>query len=93
MSKENYKYEMFNDIRHRPLQAYNRFVYASNLLETKGKAETEDYLSLFSRDEKIDIGQIASLLKVSGWKRTKELVTQGVVFPENMTEEEKLERA
>lgn len=83
-------YSNFSEIEHEPLRIYNRTVMFYNILEDAGKAAAEDYVKEFSKDERIEMYAMASLVKRHGPKTVKEWVTKGVVFPENMTEEEKV---
>ena len=45
----------FDDIEDKNLQAYNRLVYANNLMEDEGKEEAAHYISMFSTDDQAEI--------------------------------------
>lgn len=70
----------FSEIQHAPLRAYNRCVYAFNLLEDSGKAPMEDYLSQFSKKDRVEISKVYELINNVGHKRIKEIVTHGLSF-------------
>ena len=59
-------------------------MYARNLVEDKGHAYAEDYLNQFSKDERLVIAMIGLSIAKVGEKKTRELVTAGIDFPENM---------
>lgn len=81
-------FNTFDEIQHKPLRTFNRAVFFCNIWEDHGKAFAEDYALQFSMEERLEIAKTISAVKKFGAKRVRELVTQGVVFPENMTEEE-----
>lgn len=81
-------FNTFDEIQHKPLRTYNRAVFYCNIWEDSGKAFAEDYAMQFNAQERLEIAQTIAAVKKFGVKRVKELVTQGVVFPEYMTEEE-----
>ena len=85
-------YSTFSEIEHTPLRIYNRAVMSHNILEDVGRAAVEEYVKNFTKDERMEILAMTSLVKKHGPKTVKEWVTKGVVFPENMTEEEKLDQ-
>jgi hypothetical protein len=45
----------FDDIEDNNLQAYNRLVYANNLMEDEGEEEAAHYISMFSKDDQAEI--------------------------------------
>ena len=45
----------FDDIEDKNLQAYNRLVYANNLMEDEGSEEAAHYISMFSKDDQAEI--------------------------------------
>jgi hypothetical protein len=48
----------FDDIEDKNLQAYNRLVYANNLVEDAGSEEADNYISMFSKDDQAEIVSI-----------------------------------
>lgn len=84
-------YSNFSEIEHAPLRIYNRAVMAFNILEDAGKAAVEEYLKEFSAEEKTQMYAMTTLVRKHGPKTVKDWVTKGVVFPEYMTEEEKVD--
>lgn len=80
------KFNQFRDIEHRPLRIYNRAVMFHNIYEDHGIGAAEEYVATFSPQEKLEIAQITALVKTKGTKFVKDLVTQGVDFPDNMPE-------
>lgn len=74
------KYNDFADIQHRPLRIYNRAVTAFNIRDDFGKVDMEEYLSQFSKQERLEIAQMTALTRIKGAKFMKELVTNGVEF-------------
>jgi hypothetical protein len=49
----------FDDIEDKNLQAYNRLVYANNLVEDAGSEEADHYISMFSKE---DQGKIVDMI-------------------------------
>ena len=45
----------FDDIEDKNLQAYNRLVYANNLMEDEGKEEAAHYIGMFSKEDQAKI--------------------------------------
>ena len=82
------KFNKFDDIEHLPLRAYNRAVFFCNLYEDRGKAYAEDYLLQFDVADRLKMANILSAIKSYGHKRVKEIVTQGIEFPEYPSVEE-----
>ena len=74
------EYNNFSEIEHSPLRAYNRCAFVSNLLEDFGLAPAQDYLAQFSEKEKMEMYTIFDLIRKQGLKKTREGVTKGLVF-------------
>jgi hypothetical protein len=70
----------FNEIRQPALRAYNRCVYAFNLLEDQGRAPMEEYIAQFNKEDRILMGKVYTLTKKIGPKKVIELVTKGIDF-------------
>lgn len=81
-------YPTFDDIEHEPLKIYNRTVMFYNILSDAGKTPAEEYASQFSVEDRSKMVATITLVKKIGVKRVQEIVTKGVFFPENPTEEE-----
>lgn len=86
-------FNTFDEIQHKPLRAYNRAAYFSNLREDSGVVVANDYLSQFGMNDRLDIARILAGINKLGIKKVQELVTKGVVFEENMTDEEAAAKA
>jgi hypothetical protein len=76
------KFNRFDDISHTPLRAYNRAVLFSNIFQDHGKASAEDYANSFTREERVQMGQVIELVRERGKKFVQTLVTSGVDFPD-----------
>jgi hypothetical protein len=74
------KFNLFNDIEHRPLRIYNRAVMFHNIYEDHGKYSAEDYANSFTKEERLEMAQMTALVKKLGTKRVKEMVTNGLDF-------------
>jgi len=81
----------FNEINHAPLRAYNRCVYAFNLLGDSGKAPMEDYLAQFSQGERGEISKVYNMVKELGIKRVRSIVTNGLSFTDDDYVKEEVE--
>jgi len=78
------KFNQFNDIEHRPLRIYNRCVMFHNIYEDQGKAPAQDYAESFSKEERLEIAQMAALVKARGPKFVKEMVTRNIQFIDDL---------
>lgn len=86
-------YPTFNDIEHLPLRIYNRTVMFYNILEDVGESPAKEYGESFSKEERVEMIAMSSLVRKHGPKAVKAWVTKGVVFPDYMSEEESLQKA
>ena len=77
------QFNLFHDIQHRPLRIFNRSVMYHNLLEDQGKAVAGEYASALTKEERLEIVQMTSLVKKIGLKRVKALITEGVEFTDD----------
>lgn len=73
----------FDDIAHPPLRAYNRTVMAYNIRDDHGQGVMVEYLEGFSPEQRVEMAHILALVQKVGVKRTKELVTDGMVFSDD----------
>ena len=89
----NNKTDRFDDITHRPLQAYNRAVMFYNTYEDKGRAAAEEYANQFSMDDRLAMAKIVAAVKRKGVDWVRDRVTSGVYFPLNPTSEEIVQHA
>lgn len=76
-------YSLFSEISSWPLRAFNRFMYARNLFEDKGRAYMEDYVNQFTEADRQEMKMIGLAINLYGEKETRRLVTEGLEFPEN----------
>lgn len=83
----NYVFNRFDDIAHAPLRIFNRVVFLSNLYADHGKALAEEYINLFTKEEKVQMGTLAAIFKEKGYKYTKELVLKNITFTEDLVQE------
>jgi len=70
-------YSTFSEIEHAPLRIYNRAVMSYNILEDAGRAAVEEYVKNFTKDERMEMIAMTSLVKKHGPKTVKEWVTTG----------------
>jgi hypothetical protein len=70
----------FDEVKHYPLKVFNRCVVASNLLEDGGRAAVEDYVEDFTDKEKADMQAMYLYVKKYGYKKAKDVVTEGLEF-------------
>lgn len=82
------KYNRFTDIEHTPLRVYNRTVMFHNIYEDHGKHEAEAYAQSFTKEERLQMAQMAALVKNKGTKHVIALVTAGVKFVDDPFVEE-----
>jgi hypothetical protein len=75
------KVDRFDDIAHKPLQAYNRAVMFYNTYEDQGPAAAQEYADQFSMEDRTNMARIVSLVKRKGVKYVRDAVTKGVDFP------------
>jgi hypothetical protein len=59
---------------------------AINIREDAGVAPAEDYISQFTKVDRLAMAEMLAYMKQHGYKRTRELVTAGVSFPEYVTD-------
>lgn len=71
-------FNQFNDVNHRPLKIYNRAVTLMNINTDFGKHVAEDYVQLFSEDDRKDMWMMLLLIKKIGQKEAKKKVTRNL---------------
>jgi Zn-dependent oligopeptidase len=74
------KFNRFTDVEHIPLRVYNRTVMFYNIYDDHGKLAAEEYADSFSKEERLQMAQVAALVKAKGTKHVIQLVTAGVQF-------------
>lgn len=70
-------FEKFDDIKHLPLQVYNRVVMLHNLTKDSGEKTAKEYLGQFNEGERRQMFIINSLLKSKGPQETLKMVMEG----------------
>lgn len=73
-------FNLFNDIQHKPLQAYNRSVMFYNIMEDHGRGVAEEYVSNFSPEERELMAVIILEVRKRGSKAVVAQITKGMVF-------------
>ena len=72
----------FDHIDNRALRAFNRVMFAENLLADKGLAYADDYIKKMDEQGKADMFTISKALKKYGERYVRETVTKDMRFPE-----------
>ncbi len=70
------EFNRFDDVPHKPLRVFNRVAMASNLLEDFGEDVSEEYISLFTQKERINIHLLADFIQHNGVKTAREVCTR-----------------
>ena len=78
--------DQFKDVSHFPLQTFNRVQMALNIREDAGVAPCEEYIQQFPRADREAMAEMLGYINKFGYKKAKELVTEGVKFPEYCTD-------
>lgn len=82
------KFNRFTDIEHLPLRVYNRTVMFYNIYDDHGRDAAEEYANSFTKEERLQMAQLAALVKNKGTKHVIALVTAGVDFVDEAFVEE-----
>lgn len=85
--------ENFNSIDNKALQAFNRFMYATNLNNDFGRAYMNDYINQFTDEDKKRMHTAGFMIQNFGYKKVRELITEGMYFEEYPTVEEVIKYA
>ena len=72
-------YNRFDDIKHRPLQTYNRVIMARNILEDFGEGPAKNYLLSFTKEERREMLMMQSYIELYGRKAAVASATDGLV--------------
>jgi hypothetical protein len=78
--------DLFNDVNDYPLRTFNRLQVAINIREDAGVAPAEEYINQFSKPDRQAMADMLAFMQKNGRKRTREIVTTGVSFPEYATD-------
>lgn len=73
-------FDRFDEIKHLPLQVFNRVVYLTSLKEDGGEVTRNNYLKLFSNGEQQQIAIMAMYIKDKGLDAVRKEVTRGLVI-------------
>ncbi len=73
-------FDRFDEIKHLPLQVFNRVVYLTSLKEDGGEVTRNNYLQLFSNGEQQQIAIMAMYIKDKGLDAVRKEVTRGLVI-------------
>lgn len=85
--------ENFNNIKNKALQAFNRFMYATNLNNDFGVAYMTDYVSQFTEEDRKRMHTAGLMINNFGYKKVRELITEGMYFEEYPTVEDAFNHA
>ena len=84
------QFNLFHDVKHRPLRIFNRSVMFHNLYEDQGAHTAKEYIDNLTKEERLEIAQMTALVKKIGLKRVKALITEGVEFTDDEWKEERV---
>ena len=73
-------FDRFDEIKHLPLQVFNRVVYLTSLKEDGGEVTRNNYLKLFNNGEQQQIAIMAMYIKDKGLDAVRKEVTRGLVI-------------
>lgn len=73
-------FDRFDEIKHLPLQVFNRVVYLTSLKEDGGEVTRDNYLKLFNNGEQQQIAIMAMYIKDKGLDAVRKEVTRGLVI-------------
>lgn len=70
--------DKFDDIHHLPLRVFNRVAYLHNLMESAGRTPAQEYIDLFSEEERKQMFVLGSYIRKVGVEKVRKEVTKNL---------------
>tara|TARA_R110002033_G_scaffold41956_10_gene82786 strand:- start:225 stop:488 length:264 start_codon:yes stop_codon:yes gene_type:complete len=80
---DEFAFNDFNDIEHKPLRVYNRVVFMFNIREDFGAYKVQEYLQRFTEAQKKEMYILIQYLNKYGKDATMKAITSNTEFTED----------
>ncbi len=72
------KYNTFNDVKPELLRAWNRAAMFYNIMADRSKAEAQEYILNFSKEEIVEVYSIFKEVELNGYEATRAYISRVV---------------
>lgn len=73
-------FENFSEIKHTPLQVFNRTIMMNNINNDFGVDKLKEYIEQFTDSERKQMFVMQQFIKKQGYKAARMFATKGIVF-------------